>query len=166
MALYTPGTENGQILTKAELALIAAGFDAIASYGGMRIDTGRSVILGTTALKVTAWDTVAPQAKVTADAVLGSLTVAAAGVYEFLLVLYLDGVDSAVTYEVEARVNDQAAGAVPGNAPEKKTDRVDLSATSAPVSLAAGDEVALYLKADAASTVTLSRAMMSIKRIG
>ena len=176
---YTPQTANGSVFARAELDLIAtasaaleariAATEAMAAYSGMRIDVGKALSLSTTPLEVVNWDApnaLAAQRGITRDVAAGTLTIADAGVYLVDLVLFLTGIGSTITYEADIYLNDQPTGGIEGNAPEKNTDQVDLSAYSQPVTLSAGDELSVYLSADANSSVTLGRAMMRVIRIG
>jgi hypothetical protein len=177
---YTPGINTGDRIERSELDRIATASAALegrlatleglpnVAYGGMRMEPGvtHNISLSITATEVGAWDTVSALNGITADEVGGELTVTKAGVYEFLALVTLSGVDSAITYSLEAYLNHQQTGAIPGDAPEKKTDDVPLAITSMPTTLEAGDVISLYLTADAPDTVQITRAMMSLKRIG
>ena len=177
---YTRAINPGDRITATEfdrIGFASAAHDARVAvlegnpdvaYGGMRMEMGatHNISLSTTPTEVGAWDTASALQGVTADLTGGELTVQQDGVYEFLALVTLSGVNSAITYTLEAYLNNAPAGSIPGDAPEKGTDIVPLHITSMPTALVAGDVVSLFLSAGAADTVAISRAMMSLKRIG
>ena len=175
---YTPNTNNGEVLFRAELDRIATASAALEArtsalesrpaYGGMRMDLlgVHSIALSPTPVKVPAWDTLAPAAGITLSLASGDMTVQNAGVYLFDCLIGLSDIDANTTYSIDARLNNQPAGSIPGNAPEKKTDNLLLGINSMPITLAAGDIISLYLSADSAGSVDIDRAMMRLTRVG
>jgi len=175
---YTPSITDGQIMARSELDRIAAASTALEArigsiegrmaYGGMRMEIGsaHNISLSPTPVSIGAWDTLSAATGVSQSLVDGELTIVTTGVYLFDAVVGLSGTSDSTTYSLEARLNNQPTGSIPGDAPEKKTDRILLGIQSMPVTFAAGDVVSLFLAADQSGTVEIDRAMMRLYRIG
>ena len=175
---YNPSITDGQVMAKVELDRIAtasaalevriANIEGRMAYGGMRMEIGSAhdISLSPTPVSIAAWDTLSPATGVSQSLADGELTIATAGVYLFDSLVGLSGTADNTTYSLEARLNNQPAGSIPGDAPEKKTDRILLGIQSMPVAFAGGDVVSLFLSADVAGSVEIDRAMMRLYRIG
>jgi len=167
MSLYTPATEDGEILNKSEFGLIAAAIDALSTYGGIYLSGTVAFTFDTAHKELTVFDLNGALGQVTTDLADGSLIVPDTGDYVVWMSLALSGLDSNRTYNAEFRVNDQPTGGISGGAPARFQTAGAMRAYSVPYTLAAGDRVSIYVWADAdGETVTIEKANFGVRRLG